>query len=164
MVNDLNHTHREKPKLALSTSKSLDNFSDTLNPFSDKLTSSINNTNGIPSPPPFYTKRPNKIHLTRLELFTKRPPLSQLTIYYRTSILPSAQEQNPTLPYYSTTNTSQHDNYTNQHDNLTTQHDNLTDNISVKNGTDTPIKVYSKTIYPFSSAIFPKRISFCSQN
>ena len=30
MVNDLNHTHRKKPKLALPTSKTQDNFSDTL--------------------------------------------------------------------------------------------------------------------------------------
>ena len=53
-VNDLNHTHRKKkPKLALPTSKSLDNFSDTLTPFSDNQTHSINNPTGITYPPPF---------------------------------------------------------------------------------------------------------------
>ena len=53
MVNDLNHTHRKKPKLALPTSKSLDNFSDTLTPFSDNRTPSINNPTGNTYPPPF---------------------------------------------------------------------------------------------------------------
>ena len=38
MVNDLHHTHRKKPKLALLTSKALDNFCDTLNRFSDHQT------------------------------------------------------------------------------------------------------------------------------
>ena len=70
MVNDPNHTHRKK--LALKTSKSQDNFSDTLNPFPDNQTPSINNTNGITSPPFFYTKRPNKFRLTRPKLFPKR--------------------------------------------------------------------------------------------
>ena len=77
MVNDLNHTHRKKPKLTLPTPKSLDNFSDTLNPFSDNQTPSIKNPTGITSPPPFYTKRPNKFRLTRLQLFPKRQPLAQ---------------------------------------------------------------------------------------
>ena len=44
--------------------------------------------------------------------------------------------------------------YTHQHDNLTTQHDNLADNFSVKNGTDTPIKVYSKPNCPFPPPSF----------
>ena len=95
MVNDLNHTHRKKHTLALPTFISSDIFSDTLNPFSDNQTLSINNTTGITSPPPFYTKRPNKIHWTRLELFPKRSPLSQHTIIYRSSMLPSTQEPNP---------------------------------------------------------------------
>ena len=82
MLNDLNHTHREEPKLALPTSKSHDNFSETLNPFSDNQTPSINNTNCITSSPPFYTKRPNKFRLTRLELFPKRQPLSQPAVNY----------------------------------------------------------------------------------
>ena len=84
-----------------------------------------------------------KFSLTRFNLFTKRPPPPQPTIIYRTSIFPFSQEENPTLTNYSTTNANQHDNYPNQHDNLTTRHDNLANNTSVKNGTDTPIKVYS---------------------
>ena len=157
MVNDLNHTHRKKPKLALPTSKSHDNFSDTLYPFSDNQTSSINNTNGITSLPRFYTKRSNKFRLTRFKFFPKRQPLSQPTSNYRTSMLPCSQEQTPTLPIYPTTNPIQHDNYIHQHDNITTQHDNSTDNTFVKNGTNTPIKIYSKTNYPFLPPSFQNR-------
>ena len=89
MVNDLYHTHRKKLKLAPPISISHDNFSDTLSPFSDNQTSSINNSNGITSLPAFYTKRSNKFRLTKLKLFPKRQPLSQPTINYRTfSFLP----------------------------------------------------------------------------
>ena len=118
MVNDLRHKNRKHPKLALPTSKSHDNFSDTSNRFSDNQTSPTNNTNGITSPPPFNTKRPKKFRLTRLNLFPKRSPLSQSTISYRTSVLPPAQEQNPPLPIYSITMTIQHDNSATLHDNL----------------------------------------------
>ena len=145
MVNDLNHTHRKKLELALPTSKSLDNFFDTSNSFSNNQTSSIINPIGITSPSPFYTKRPHKFRLTRLKLFLKRQPLPQPTIKYRTSMLPSSQEQNPTLPNYSTAN---------QHDNLPTQNDNLDAHTSVNDATDSPIKVYSKTNYPFPSPFF----------
>ena len=148
MVDDQNHTHRKNLKLALPTSKSHDNFSDILYPFSDNQTLSINNTNGITSPPLFYTKYPNKFRFTRLALFPERLPLSQPIINYRTFIVPSSQQENPTQPNYSNSNAIQHDNYPNQQNNLTTRHDNLANNTSVKSGTDTPIKVYSKTNYP----------------
>ena len=82
MVNDLSHTHQKNPKLTLLTSKPQKNFSDTSNPFTDNPTPSINNTKGITSPPPFYTKLPNKFRLTRLKSFPKRSPLSQPTIKY----------------------------------------------------------------------------------
>ena len=149
MVNDLNHTHRKNPKLALPTSKLQDNFSDTLNPFSDNRTPSIKTTNGITSPPPFYTKRPIKFRSTRFKLFPKRSPLSQPTVNNRTPVLLSSQEQNPLLPNYSIASSIQHDNYPHQHDNLTTRLDNLAKDTSVKNATETPIKVYSKTNYNF---------------
>ena len=54
MVNDLNDTQNKKPKNPLLKSKSLDHFSDT-------STNLINHSTGITSPPPFYTKRPNKL-------------------------------------------------------------------------------------------------------
>ena len=69
-------------------------------------------------------------------------------------MLPSSQEPNPTLPKYSTVTTTQHDEYTNQHDKLTTQIDNLVDHTSVNDATDSPIKVYSKTKYPFPPPSF----------
>ena len=149
IVNDLTHTHRKIPELALPTAKSPDNFSDTLNPFSDHQTPSINNTNGITSRPPFFTKRPKIFRLTRLRIFPKRSSLSQPTTIYRTSILPSSKEQNPPLPNYTITSAIQHYNYPYQHDNMTTRHDKSTNNTSIKNGTETPIKVYPKTNYHF---------------
>ena len=79
MVNDLNHTNCKKLKIALPTSKSHDIFSDTLTPFPDIQTPSINNTTSFTSPPPFITKRPKKFRLTRFKLFPKRQPLSQPT-------------------------------------------------------------------------------------
>ena len=91
MVNDLNQTHRKKPKLALAISKSLDKFSDTSNPFSDNQTPSINTTSGMTSPPPLYTKRPTKFLLTKIKLLPKRQLLSPPTIIFRTSMLPSSQ-------------------------------------------------------------------------
>ena len=50
------HPHSSNGQ-ALQTSKSLVDFS--VNP-----TISNNNHTGIISPPPFYTKRPNKLHMT----------------------------------------------------------------------------------------------------
>ena len=49
MVNDLNHTRQKTPKVTLSTSKSLET--------------------AITSTPLFYTKRSNKLRLTRLKVF-----------------------------------------------------------------------------------------------
>ena len=127
MVNDLNHNRRKTPKLTLSTSKSLET--------------------AITSTPLFYTKRPNKLRVTRSKLFPKRQPLSQPIINYRKSTLPSSQEQHPTVPYYSTANT-------NHHDILTTRSDNLVDYTSVNDDTDSPIKVYFKISYLFPPSSF----------
>ena len=74
MVNDLNDTHHHKPTLALQYSKSLDNFSD--NP-----TNSINNHTGLTSPPPFYTKRPNKLHMTRYKVTSEKTSISSIQYY-----------------------------------------------------------------------------------
>ena len=140
MVNDLIDTHHHKPLLPLQTSKSLDNFSD--NP-----TSLIIIHTGITSPPPFYTKRPNKLHMTRFKLFPKRRPFLQSNINHRISPLPSSQEQHPTLPNYSTNNATQRDN-------LTTPTDNLVKNTLVNPDTDIPIKVCFRTNYPFPPPSF----------
>ena len=64
MVKDLHDTQNKKPKLSLFKSKPLDHLFDT----SANL---ITHSTGITSPPPFYTKRPNKPHLPKFNLFPK---------------------------------------------------------------------------------------------
>ena len=77
MVNDLSDTHHQKPKLALQTSKSLTHLTDNpLEDFSDNPINSINNPTGITSPPPFHTKHPNKLHMTRFEIISEKEPVS----------------------------------------------------------------------------------------
>ena len=128
MVNDLNETHNKKPKNTFLKSKSLDNFIDT-------SPSLINHSTDVSSPPPFYTKRPNKLQFPIFNLFPKRHHNS----YQKTAPLPFSPVQHPPLP--NCTHKNFHPN-----DNLTTQHDTLINN-SVTLTTDTPIKIYSlKTI------------------
>ena len=134
MVNDLTGTHH-KPTLAFQTSKLLDDVSD--NP-----TISINNPTGITFPPLFYTKLPNKLHMTRFKLFPKRRQFLQPKIIHRLSTLPSSPEQHPTLYIYSIVNTTQNGN-------LVTPTHNLVISTLVSLVTDSPIKVYSKTRYCF---------------
>ena len=133
MVNDLHDAPNKKPKNTLFKSKSLDHFSDT-------STNLITHSTGITSPPPFYTKRPNKLQIPNFKIFPKRHHFSQQKITLQPSTFPSS-EQHPSLPNYSTTNS--HPN-----DNLVTQHDPLL-NTSVISNTDTPIKIYSRVNYPF---------------
>ena len=126
MVNDLNETQNKKPKRTLLRSKSLDNFIDT-------STNIINHSTDVTSPPPFYTKRPNKIQFPKFTWFFKR--------HQKTAPLPFSPVQYPPLPNYT------HKNF-HQNDNLTTQHDTLINN-SVTSTTDTPIKIYSRINYTF---------------
>ena len=121
MVNDLNETQNKKPKSTLLKSKSLDNFVDT-------STNLINHSTDVTSPPPFYTKRPNKIQFPKFNLFPKQHHNS----HQKTAPLPSSPVQHPPLPNYT------HKNF-HSNDNLTTQHDTLTNN-PVTSNTDTPIK------------------------
>ena len=130
MVNDLNETQNKKPKSTLLKSKSLDNFIDT-------STNKINNSTDVTSPPPFYTKRPNKIQFPKFNLFPKRHHNS----HQKTAPLPFSPVQQPPLPNYT------HKNF-HSNDNLTTQHDTLINN-SVTPTTETPIKIYSRVNYPF---------------
>ena len=83
--------------------------------------------------------------MTQFKLFSKKRLFLQPKINHRTSTLPASQEQHPTYPNSSTTNTTQHDN-------LTTPTDSLLNNTLVNPDTDTPIKIYSKTNYPFPPA------------
>ena len=86
-VNDLHDTQNKKSKNPFFKSKSLDHLSDT----STKLS---NHSTGITSPPPFYTKRPNKLQIPKFELFPKRHHFSQPKITFQPSTLPSS-EQHP---------------------------------------------------------------------
>ena len=65
MVNDLNETHNKKPKSTILKSKSLENLIDT-SPVSN------NHSTDVTSPPPFYTKHPNKLQFPKFNLFPKR--------------------------------------------------------------------------------------------
>ena len=133
MVNDLHDTQNKKPKNPFLKSKSLDHLSDT-------STNINNHSTGITSPPPFHTKRPNKLQIPKLKLFPERHHFSHPKITFQPSTLPSS-EQHPSLLNYSTTNS--HPN-----DNLATQHDTLIIT-SVTFNTDTPFKIYSRVNYPF---------------
>ena len=101
MVNDLNDTQNKKPRNTLLKSKSLDHFSDT-------FTNLTNFSTGITSPPPFYTKRHNKLQMPKFKLFPKRHHVSH----------PKITLQPSTLPNYSTTNSHPNDNLATQHDTL----------------------------------------------
>ena len=120
----------KKPKSTLLKSKSLENFIDT-------STSLINHSTDVTSPPPFYTKRPNKLQFPKFNLFPKRHQNS----HQKTTPLPFSPVQHPPLPNYT------HENF-HPNDKLTTQHDFLINN-SVTPTTDTPSKIYSRINYPF---------------
>ena len=134
IVDDLNDTHKRKPKIALSTSKSLDNLSDT-------PTNLNYHSTGNTSPPPFYTKRPNKLQICEFSFFPKRHCFSHPKAPPKISMLPFSSEQHPPLPNYS-------NNTTHPNDNLATPHDTLVDP-PVTSNTDTPIRIYSRVNYPF---------------
>ena len=141
MVSDLHETQNKKPKSTLLKSKSLDNFIDT----SPNL---INHSTDVTSPPPFYTKRPNKIQFPKYNLFPKRHHIS----HQKTSPLPFSPVQHPPLPIYT------HKNF-HPNDNLITQHDTLIKN-PVTSTTDTPIKIYSGINYPFLLHLLEPSLSF----
>ena len=105
MVNDLNETQNKKPKGTLLKSKSLDNFIDT-------STNLIIHSTDDTSPPPFYTKRPEKIQFPKFNLFPKRHHNS----HQKTASLPFSPVQHPPLPNYTHKNFHPNDNLTTQHD------------------------------------------------
>ena len=104
----------------------------------------INHFTGFTSPPPFYTKRPNKLQMPNFKLFPKRHHFSHPKTILQTSTLPLSPDQHPSLPNYS-------NNHSHQNDNLATPHDTLT-NAHVTSSTDTPIKIY---IYSRVNYLFP---------
>ena len=138
MVNDLHNPQNKEPKNSLFKSKSLDHLPDTSANF-------INHSTGITSPNPFYTKRPNKLHLPKFKLFPKRYHFSHPKTTPQTTTLPFSPDRHPSLPHYS-------NNHSHLNDNLATPHDTST-NIPVTSNTDTPNKIYSRISYPFPPPI-----------
>ena len=134
MVNDLHDNQNKNQNNPLLKSESLNHFSDT-------STTLINHSTGNTSPPPFYTKRPNKFQIPKFKLFPKRHHFSHPKTTLQTSTLPFSPVRHPSLPNYS--NSHSHPN-----DNLATPHDTLTI-APVTSNTDTPIKIYSRVNYPF---------------
>ena len=102
MVNDLHNTQNKKPKHSLFKSKPLDHLPDT----SANL---INHPTGITSPPPFYTKRPNKLHLPNFKLFPKRHHFSKTTL--QTTTFPFSPDQHPSLPHYTNNHSYPNDSH-----------------------------------------------------
>ena len=88
MVNDFNDTQNKKLKSTFFKSKSLDDFTDT-------STHLIIHSTGITSPPPFYTKQSNKLHIPKLKLFPKRHHFSQPKTTLQTSPLAFSSDQHP---------------------------------------------------------------------
>ena len=132
MVNDLKGTHHHKPKRTLKGSKAspmtlvIDN---PLNDFSnsDDQRNHITTPTAITSPPPFYTKRPNNFNkMTQFKLLPKRKQNLHPKSNHKTSTLHSSPVQNPTLPNYSTVNT--------------TPNEYSLDNTSANNDNESPVK------------------------
>ena len=95
------------------------------------------NPTGIPSPPPFYTKRPNRISkITRFKFLPKRKPCSNQTPHN----VRSKSNTQSSLPHYSSVTTNPND-YT-----LNTS--------PVVYEMDTPVRIYSKTSYSFPPPSF----------
>ena len=78
--------------------------------------------------------------MTRLKLLPKRKQFYQPKTHHRVSTLYSSSVQLPTLPNYSNVNT--------------TPNDIIVDNTPANFDTDSPMKVYSETIYPFPPPSF----------
>ena len=115
-------------------------FDNPLEDFSDNQTNSINHPTGVTSPPSFYTKRPNRLQMTRLKLFPKRKQLHQPKTHHRTSTLHFSSVQHPTFHVYSNVKA--------------TPNDIIVDNTPINEDNDSPINVYFNTKCPFPPPSF----------
>ena len=130
--------HDLKNVRSKSTSKSSQQMSNiTDNPL-DESSYNLNDPNGtapnptgITSPPPFYTKRPNRI--SKMTRFKFLPKQKQYNVH-------SKSNPQSSLPHYSSVTTNPND-YT-----LTTS--------PVNDEIDTPVRIYSKTNYSFTPPSF----------
>ena len=146
MVNDSRNTHSTK---SLKSSSQLSNTSD--NPSLEVTSNPINTTSispnptGITSPPPFYTKRSNKISkITRFKFLPKckSSPNQQM---HNDQSKPNTQSS---LPPYSSINTNPTD-YT-----LNTSPNYPLNPSSVTCEMDNPVRVHFKTNYSFPPPSF----------
>ena len=130
--------HDLKNVRSKSTSKSSQQMSNITNNPLDESSYNPNapngtspNPTGITSPPPFYTKRPNRISkMTRFKFLPKRKEYN----------VHSKSNPQSSLPHYSPVTTNPND-YT-----LTTS--------PVNCEMDTPVRIYSKTNYSFTPPSF----------
>ena len=138
MIHDLKNT---RSKSSSKSSHQMPNITD--NPVDESsykpndTTGISSNPTGITSPPPFYTKRPNRISkMTRFKFLSKRKPYSNQTSHN----VHSKSNTQSSLPHYSPVTTNPND-YT-----LTT--------LSVDCEMDTPVRIYAKTKYSFPPPSF----------
>ena len=133
MIHDLTNI---RSKSSSKSSHQLPNI--TYNPIDEssynpnETTGISSNPTGITSPPPFYTKRPNRISkMTRFKFLPKRKPYSNQTAHN----VHSKPNTPSSLPHYSPVTTNPNENSLNTS--------------SVDCEMDTPVRIYSKTNYSF---------------
>ena len=157
MVNDFRNTRSTKSlKSSSHLSKTPDNpsFDTSTNPVNTTRISS--NPTGITSPPPFYTKRSNKI--SKRTRFKFLPKCKQYSNQHMHNDQSKPNPQYP-LPPYSSINTNPTD-YT-----LNTSSNYPLNTSSVTCEMDNPVRIYSKTNYSFPPPSFPPDHSeFCTSS
>ena len=138
MIHDLKNVHsNSSSKSSRQMSNITDNPFDESSYYPNDTTGISSNSTGITSPPPFYTKRLNRISkMTRFKFLPKRKQYSNQTPH----IVHSKSNTQSFLPHYSPVTTNPND-YT-----LTTS--------PVDCEMDTPVRIYSKTNYSFPPPSF----------
>ena len=157
MVNDFRNTHSTRsPKSSSHLSNTPDNTSQEAPPNPFNTTGISPNPTGITSPPPFYTKRPNKISkITRSKFLPKSKQNSNQQIHNDQS-KPNTQSS---LPPYSSINTNPTDYILNASPNYPLNTSSVTCEM------DNPVRVYSKTNYSFPPPSFSSDHSdFCTSS
>ena len=138
MIHDLKYVRSKSfSKSSHQMSNITDNPLDESSYNPNDTTGISSNPTGITSPPPFYTKRPNRISkMTRFKFLPKRKHYSNQTPHN----VHSKSNTQSSLPHYSSVTTNPND-YT-----LTTS--------PVDCEMDTPFRIYSKTNYSFPPPSF----------
>ena len=145
MVNDLRNPHSKR---SLKSSNHLSNI--TENPLDESFlnlndtTGMSSNPTGITSPPPFYTKQPNRISkIPHLKFLPKRKPYS----YQKLQTDQSKSKTPSSLPHYSSVTISLNDYPLNTS--------------PVDCEMNTPVRINSKTNYSFPPPSFESDHSDC---